>query len=129
MVRKVKPEEKNTAIPEHRQELIIQKKIAQYSLQYLEERFGQDWLQNEHLNNLHARLTIDLKFFNQQLEDLNNTKENVLRDYQLIYLDILEQQRKLLNEMNRRTEFDEELIRKYLSLVDLEEFKLREKLV
>lgn len=29
--------------------------------------------------------------------------------------------------MNRRFEFDEELIRKYLSLVDLEEFKLREK--
>jgi len=29
--------------------------------------------------------------------------------------------------MNRRAEFDEELIRKYLSLIDLEEFKIREK--
>ena len=29
--------------------------------------------------------------------------------------------------MNRLAEFDEELIRKYLSLIDLEEFKIREK--
>lgn len=39
---------------------------------------------------------------------------------------MLEQQRKLLNEMNHRAEFDEDLIRKYLSLIDLEEIKLRE---
>ena len=31
--------------------------------------------------------------------------------------------------MNHRAEFDEELIRKYLSLIDLEEFKIREKLI
>lgn len=29
--------------------------------------------------------------------------------------------------MNRLFEFDEELIRKYLSLIDIEEFKIREK--
>jgi CPA1 family monovalent cation:H+ antiporter len=31
--------------------------------------------------------------------------------------------------MNHRAEFDEELIRKYLALIDLEEYKLREKIV
>jgi CPA1 family monovalent cation:H+ antiporter len=31
--------------------------------------------------------------------------------------------------MNHRAEFDEELIRKYLSLIDLEEFKIREKIL
>ena len=40
---------------------------------------------------------------------------------------LLEQQRDLLNKMNRRSEFNEELIRKYLSLIDIEEFKIREK--
>ena len=45
------------------------------------------------------------------------------------YLEMLERQRKLLNDMNRRSEFGEELIRKYLSLIDIEEFKLREKLL
>ena len=31
--------------------------------------------------------------------------------------------------MNHREEFEEDVIRKYLSLVDLEEFKLREKII
>ncbi len=127
LIRKVKPEDKSTTIPEHKQEIIIQKKIAQASLQFLEEKYGEDCLLNEHLNNLHARLKLDLRFFNQELEEINNTKENSLKSYQTIYLELLEQQRKLLNEMNHLAEFDEELIRKYLSLIDLEEFKIREK--
>jgi hypothetical protein len=37
--------------------------------------------------------------------------------------------RTLLNKINHKPEFDEELIRKYLVLIDLEEFKIREKLI
>ena len=103
------------------------KKIAQASLQFLEEKYGEDGLANEHLNNLRARLKLDLRFFNQELEEVNNTKENSLKSYQTIYLELLEQQRRRLNEMNRLAEFDEELIRKYLSLIDLEEVKIWEK--
>ncbi len=128
LIRKVRPENK-TAMPEHKQEIIIQKKIAQASLQFLEEKYGEDCLPNEHVNNLRARLKIDLKSFHQELEEINDTKENSLKNYQPIYLELLEQQRRSLNEMNRSAEFDEELIRKYLSLIDLEEFKIREKLL
>ena len=127
LIRKVKPGDKSATIPEHKQEIIIQKKIAQASLQFLEETYGEDRLLNEHLNNLHARLKLDLRFFNQELEEINNTKENSLKSYQTIYLELLDQQRRLLDEMNRLAEFDEELIRKYLSLIDLEEVKIREK--
>jgi CPA1 family monovalent cation:H+ antiporter len=42
---------------------------------------------------------------------------------------MLQHQRQLLNNMNHKAEFDEELIRKYLSLIDLEEIKVREKLM
>jgi hypothetical protein len=42
---------------------------------------------------------------------------------------LLEAQRKLLYEMNYKEEFDEEVIRKYLSLIDIEEYKVREKLL
>ena len=35
---------------------------------------------------------------------------------------------KLLDKMNHKAEFDEDLIRKYHALIDLEEFKAREKL-
>jgi len=114
LIRKVKPGDKYITIPEHKQEKIIQKKIAQASLQFLEEKYGEDGLLNEHINNLHARLKLDLRFFNQELEEINDSKGNSLKSYQAIYLAMLEQQRRLLNEMNHLAEFDEELIRKYL---------------
>jgi CPA1 family monovalent cation:H+ antiporter len=127
LIRKVKPEDRNATIPEQRQEIIIQKKIAQASLQFLKEKYGEEQEHNEHINNLFARLQIDLRSFNQELEERNGARGSSLTNYQVIYLDLLEQQRRLLNEMNRLAEFDEELIRKYLSLIDVEEFKIREK--
>ena len=127
LIRKVKPEDRNTPIPELKQEIIIQKKIARASLQFLEERYGKEQVQNEHVANLQTKLKLDLRYFYQELEESNNTRENSLQSFQTIYLELLEQQRTLLNKMNRLAEFDEELIRKYLSLLDVEEFKIREK--
>jgi monovalent cation/hydrogen antiporter len=129
LIRKVNMEDKFTPIPEYRQEAIIQKKIAQVSLNYLQEKYSGEVMKNERLNNLIERLQIDINSFQQDFEAMTNTTDSSLSSYQRMYLELLEHQRKLLNAMNNRTEFDEELIRKYLSLIDLEEFKIREKLV
>jgi hypothetical protein len=48
-------------------------------------------------------------------------------NFEPVYLEILEHQRKLLIDMNRNAKFDEELIRKHLSFIDMEELKKREK--
>ena len=129
LIRKLNPEDDDDLIPPQKQEIIIQKKVAQYSLQYLNEKYDGKLPDNEHLNNLYARLKIDMKLLSQELENTDRTNENALRNFQNIYLELLEHQRKLLSEMNRYDEFDEELIRKYLSLIDLEEFKIREKIL
>lgn len=127
LIRKVNPEDKYTAIPESRQELLIGKKLAHYALAYLEQKYGQDGQPNEYLQNLQTKLQLDLKFFSQELEDTDHSEPNPLKNYQPIYLELLEQQRKWLMDMNHLAEFDEELIRKYLSFIDLEEYKIREK--
>ncbi len=127
VIRKVKLEERPNTIPEAEQELIIQKKIAKASLQLLEEKYDGERRQNEHLNNLFARLQLDMNFFQQDLKELVNSTDNTLTNFQRIYLALLERQREMLTEMNRRDEFDEDLIRKYLGLIDMEEFKIREK--
>ena len=72
---------------------------------------------------------MEVNFFQQDVEKLINGNENGLISYQRIYLELLDRQRRLLNDMNHHYEFDEELIRKYLALVDMEEFKIREKLL
>jgi monovalent cation/hydrogen antiporter len=127
IIKKVNLEDRYTAIPETRQEIIIQKKMAQYTIQYLEEKYDGDLRANPHLSNLHSKLKTDLGFFNRELGETN--KDNALRDYQQVYIEVLEHQRGVLNQMNQKAEFDEELIRKYLALIDIEEYKIREKML
>src|SRR6185369_2830824 len=128
IIRKLHPTGYNE-LPEHEQEIIIQKKIAKYSLQFIEDNYGNDALQNEHVSNLQARLKIDFAFLDREIAEITDTKENSHISFQRIYLEMLEHQRNLLDQMNHKAEFDEELIRKYLSLIDIEEFKIREKLL
>ena len=109
--------------------MIIQKKIAKGSLQLLDERYNDERKQNEHLNILSSRLQTEVNFFQQDLKELANSNDNTLIRFQRIYLELLERQRQMLKEMNQKDEFDEELIRKYLTLIDLEELKTREKLL
>jgi monovalent cation/hydrogen antiporter len=128
VIRKVRLEDKNHTMSEQEQQHLIQKKIAKASLQHLEEKYGKERTRNKHLNNLLERLQLDVNFLQQGFDGLVDTTENALTIYQRIYLELLERQRILVTDMNRRAEFDEELIRKYLALIDLEEFKVREKL-
>ncbi|PYS99781.1 MAG: Na+/H+ antiporter [Acidobacteria bacterium] len=127
VIRKVHAEDKFTGIPERDQELIIQKKIVDGSLKYLDEKYGKESVENEYLDNLVARLETDLRMLEKKLEPTDDPRENPSTEYSVIYLDLLDRQRKLLTELNRSAELDEDLIRKYLSLIDLEELKIRAK--
>ncbi|HEX7846040.1 MAG TPA: Na+/H+ antiporter, partial [Chitinophagaceae bacterium] len=129
LIRKVNFQERADVIPDEEQELIIQKKISKVSLQLLEEKYTAERNNNEHLNNLFARLQLDIDFFQQDLKELVSSSNNSMADFQRIYLELLERQRELLNEMNKKDEYDEELIRKYLGLIDIEEFRLKEKMI
>jgi Na+/H+ antiporter len=129
LIRKVKPEDKFQSIDEQSQEMIIQKKIAMFSLNYLKENHGHE-TGNTMLTNLIAKLQIEMDFFHTAADP--NTPndietENARAGFRQIYLQMLEEQRKLLGKINERTEFDEDLIRKYLALIDIEEHKIREK--
>ncbi|HET7899405.1 MAG TPA: Na+/H+ antiporter, partial [Flavisolibacter sp.] len=128
LIRKLKMEDK-VPIPADRQEIIIQIKLAKASLAYLDEKEREKPVRNEHLENLRTRLQLDLAFFQREMNETVEEDQNTRQDYLQTYLLMLERQRALLNDLNSREEFDEELIRKYLSLTDLEEFKVRDKLL
>jgi CPA1 family monovalent cation:H+ antiporter len=126
LIRRIQLEDKFSVLSGAEQEAIIQKKMSKVSLELLEEKYASEREQNEHLNNLFARLQIDLDFFQRDIDTVKS-RGNTLLDFQRIYFELLDRQRQLLTDMNHREEFDEELIRKYLSLIDMEEYKLRQK--
>jgi Na+/H+ antiporter len=128
LVRRLDIHLKDNPMTEYEQERIIQKKLAHYSLEFLEAKYGNDWDHNEHLQNLRSKLETELKFFSEEIEDANVSHAS-LKDFQVVYLEMLDHQRAVLDKINHKAEFDEDLVRKYFALVDLEEFKVREKTI
>jgi Na+/H+ antiporter len=126
VMKKVNVQDRSGGIREQEQELVIRKAIAEASLKFLEQMHGGKQELNEHLKNLSAKLRTDLSVFQQGIQQFNETSRGRLIQFQDIYVALLDEQRKALHELNRQDGYDEDLIRKYLSLVDLEETKLRE---
>ncbi|MDO7874246.1 Na+/H+ antiporter [Hymenobacter sp. ASUV-10] len=127
LIRLVNPEERHQTISDEKQELILQKKLALQALRYVDEQSAPGETPNGYLQNLRARLQLDTTFFAHELEGPASPPNTTLHDFHRHYLALLEQQRTLLHQMNHKMEFNEEVIRKYLTILDLEEYKLREK--
>lgn len=128
LMRKVKLQESNEAIPEERQALIIQQKLTQQALRFAQAEQETSQLPSDYWLNLQNRLQLDDAFFSQALHHAaDDPADDTLPRFQHRYLSLLEEQRTLLQRINRRQDFDEELIRKYMAIIDLEEYKLREK--
>jgi CPA1 family monovalent cation:H+ antiporter len=125
LIRKVGTDDRFSTISEPEQERIIQKKLAKISLEFLENKYSDEGTRSGHLENLLERLRLDARLLEEQLERSN--EQTPIDDYQTIYIELLDEQRKLLERMNHSSEVDEDLIRKYLSLIDMEEFKLKQK--
>ena len=129
LIKKIKLEDRFSPISPQKQEMLIQKKIAYQSIHFLDEKYAGEVAANEHVGNLKARFSSSLKYLTNSYEnEVVIDDSNPLKRYQHIALELLDEQRKLLYQMNHRSEFDEDIIRKHLSLLDLEETKLREKL-
>ena len=111
---------------EQEQELGIRKAMAESSLRFLDRSHGKEQELNGHLKHLSNKLRNDLSIFQQDIQEFNKSSKDQLVQYQNIYVALLDEQRKALHDLNRGDGYDEEVIRKYLSLVDLEEAKLRE---
>jgi monovalent cation/hydrogen antiporter len=126
LIKTLKLEDKS--MPQKHQETIILKKLAKASLGFLEERYADKVHANEHLKMMKSRLNRELEFFSTDGIEMLSVEKNPMMEHQLIALEMLEEQRGILHKMNQKSEFDEDLIRKYLALLDLEETKLREKL-
>ena len=118
VIKWVNMEDPDHYLPPEEQELMIRKKLAEVSLQYLQEEHAEILSNNTHLQQLKERLDSDML-----LVELDGTAEQ--KEYRRIYLQILKRQRATLLELNRSLETDEEIVKKYQGLLDLEEEKIK----
>ncbi|MRG45797.1 Na+/H+ antiporter [Chitinophaga sp. SYP-B3965] len=119
MIRWVKMPDPDIRLSTEEQELMIRKKLAGHTLQFLNEQHPEISQTNKTLLQLRSR------YERENLYNAEHLIEPEHEDFRRVYLEILEQQRKLLHELDRSTDTDEEIIRRHQSLLDLEEEKLR----
>lgn len=130
VVKKVQPEEEPNYIPEDQQSTIIQQKLAKTALEFLARTYPAEAVSNAHVVNLKNRLETTYSYFSEVYTNGQPAPtDDSMAEHVHIALGLLNTQRNLLDRMNHKQEFDEDLIRKYLYILDLEETKLREALV
>lgn len=126
VVKWVKPEDNFSPLTFEEQDIKLAKKLAKAGLLFLDEKYKADIAGNELLKNLQHRYETDISILNDgDAHSLSDAGHGALTKYLQVSTDLFEEQRKLLQKINKKQEVDEEIIRKYQSLLDIEEEKIR----
>jgi CPA1 family monovalent cation:H+ antiporter len=99
------------------QDLQIRKQLTAFSLAWLKEHCPDKIESNPLLKQLKGRYYAD----NVQLA---RESHDVQEEYKYYYLKLIKKERQFLIDLNKKLENDEEIIRKYQSILDLEQEKL-----
>ncbi|MBL0740449.1 Na+/H+ antiporter [Chryseolinea lacunae] len=118
IIRWVNMEDRDNALPLEQQESILRKKLAVQILQTLDGAHSEKVKVNSRLQHLKDRFERDTK----HVEGTDDPEQD---EYRQIYLQLLEQQRDLLDRINKDDTTDEAVVRRHQNLLDLEEEKIR----
>lgn len=102
------------------QEKNLRRELAVSCINLLNQDHAEDLKTNRSLQELKARYETD-----QLMNEDGHRKEQ--KEFRKIYLQLINLQREVLLVRNKDTEMDEDIIRKYQELLDLEEAKLQSK--
>ncbi|MCO4292272.1 Na+/H+ antiporter [Solitalea sp. MAHUQ-68] len=117
LIKKVSLPNFNDHLPEEETQNLIREELAKESLNYLTQYHQTELTTNFHLQKLANQWQNHLKA---------DETVTISEEVKTIYMNILDKQRQLLIQKNKSEErIDEEIIRRFLHHIDLEEEKLR----
>ncbi len=128
IIRALKLKDTDYEMPEAEQELLLQKSIAQYALKFIDRKYRGKLRNNELLRTFHQRLQNNLLFLDQEdhSEKVVTGKSVYVNEFEAIRKEIIEEQRILLLNMNKEAGISEDVVKKYLLLLDQEEEQLNQ---
>ena len=129
VVRWLKLEDNDYPIPYAEQEKAVRRKLAHTGLRVLNEQYQEKIAANEQLQSLKVRYESDIHLLerlqDEAAENMQLAAETTSKHYRAAVGAVIKEQRELLQKLNKKEEIDEDLIRKYIGLLDLEEEKIR----
>ncbi|SHK73966.1 Na+/H+ antiporter [Chryseobacterium polytrichastri] len=113
-------------LPSHEQQAGIQIRLDSLAVERLNERYEKSVTSNSLVENFKDSLQNDIKLHKGHLSSLEmcSNRQNDLKEYHQIMLDIFAMQRKELFTMKREKVFSDDEIRKAESQLDLNELKI-----
>ncbi|MCG2612856.1 Na+/H+ antiporter [Terrimonas sp. NA20] len=121
LVKWLKVEDRDETIPKERQESIIQKKLAVAALKVLDGKYADAVNKDEILQSIKLKHSGNARLFEGRLAEHSIDRPITDEEYRKIIAEVVLAQRELLHQLNRKQEIDEEVIRKYNAILDLEE--------
>ncbi len=126
VVKWAKPEDDFSPLTFEEQDAKLAKKLAKAGLLFLDEKYKDDIAGNELLKNLQHRYETDISILEEgDAHTLSEAGNGSLTRYLKVSTELFEEQRNLLQKINKKQEVDEDVIRKYQNLLDIEEEKIR----
>jgi len=122
VVKWVNMEDPDSNMSREQQEIVVQKKLSIAALKVLNERYADEVSKNEILQSIKAKHAGHLRLFESKLAEGGNLPiTSSESDYLNIVTDVINEQRSVLQQLNKKQEVDETIIRKYNGLLDMEE--------
>lgn len=130
VIRLVKPKDPDYQLPEIEQEVRLQESLSRRALKLLEEKDRRLVHHNDLVQTLKRRFENNLMVLDymDRPEKPEERSRQHITDYEAIHREIINEQRKLLQQINKKEGISEDLVKKYLLALDQEEEALKEKL-
>ena len=128
VIRWVNPKEKDYPVSAKDQDRRVREKLGKSALDLLNNKYKAEVDKNELLQSLKLRLESDIKFLDNlnHHEQSEKAEKSLIISYKEIFAELINEQRQLLRKINKNAEVDEEVVRKHLAQLDLEEERLRQ---
>jgi Na+/H+ antiporter len=111
------------------QEVILRKKMSAAALEILNNDYSAQIENNPWLKNLEQRYKNDVHMLSKFHNEGRELAADSYTNYRRISLELLKAQRQVLMQLNKKEQLDEDVIRKHVTLLDLEEEKVRRQFV
>ena len=113
LVKRLRPEDPGDYISDEETEKLLQTELARTALSYVKKHYPEAYEESPALRHQVKQWRVTLE----------TEASPMTSDYLKIYLEVLEHQRTALLALNKRPDINEEVIRRYLLQLDLEETK------
>lgn len=120
VVKWVNMDDPDDKISREEQETIVQKKLSMAALRVLNDKYAVMVNENEILQSLKVKHNSHLRLFQNKLAGTPGGSSDG-ENFRKVVAEVINEQRSILHELNKKQEVDEAIIRKYNGLLDLEE--------